>query len=449
MSRNNTTDGLFISRAVLNSILLNGKLNVCHINVQSLCARQFAKLEELKNTIFESKIDIACFTETWLDGSISDTMIEVNGFTLIRNDRNHGGGITVYIRKGLPFRLLSKSLNEGGLTEFLIFEVFVGGDRMLMAVYYNPPNIDCSDLLRAHFNEFSLNYASTYFIGDFNTDPLNETRKSKWFRDTISSMSYSIINSEPTFFYNTGSSVLDLLITDSAEKVLKFSQISMSGISKHDLIFASLDYSHENKANGYWLRDYNNFDAAALQEEFYRINWNEYFSVDDPDVITSILNNNLCMLHEYFFPLKFRCFRKNPWCNSSIEKAIIERDLAYRNWKRNKTVENKASHKRLRNKVNSIISKAKAEFDKQRLNVNLPCKQLWQNVKKLGITNRNTNSYSEEFTADSINEFFSSNFCTEETNSVEYLGNENGFKFRPVLDYEIVNAVFEIKSNAV
>lgn len=149
----NALNNLSIPRAVINSALVDGKLNICHINVQSLCARNFSKFEELKRTIENSKLDVVCFTETWLNDTISDRMICLNGFKLIRNDRNrHGGGICVFIRSNLSCRVVCKSSvsdSQSTLqrTEFLILEVVVGDHCLLLAVYYNPPDVDCADIL--------------------------------------------------------------------------------------------------------------------------------------------------------------------------------------------------------------------------------------------------------------------------------------------------------------
>lgn len=108
-SSNNASDQSVIPRAVVNAVLLKDKLNISLMNVQSLCARRYSKFEELKRIVSDSKIDIACFTETWMDSSISDSMINIPGFNVIRNDRNrHGGGICIYVRKGLAYRIVKK-----------------------------------------------------------------------------------------------------------------------------------------------------------------------------------------------------------------------------------------------------------------------------------------------------------------------------------------------------
>lgn len=63
------------------------------MNVQSICARQFSKFEELKFTFVNSKADIICLTETWLSSSINDSLITLEGYNILRNDRNRNGGL--------------------------------------------------------------------------------------------------------------------------------------------------------------------------------------------------------------------------------------------------------------------------------------------------------------------------------------------------------------------
>lgn len=95
-----------------------------------------------------------------------------------------------------------------------------------------------------------------------------------------------------------------------------------------------------------------------------------------------------------------------------------------------------------------MIFNAKAAYDRQRLNLNLPSKQLWNNVKNLGISAKNFSSVVCEHSMNSINDYFSSNFSALGNERIQFSSNDNGFCFRPVFDYEIINAMFNIKSNA-
>lgn len=175
-SHNNTSASMLIPRAVFNTILDKNAINICHINVQSLCARNFSKFHELKANFFNSKMDIVCMTETWLGNVVTDQMISIEGYNLLRNDRDrHGGGLCIYIRNNLSFKILQSSIpcnpmNSTSTTEFLVIEVRSGLEPFLLSLYYNPPDNDCSELLRVHFEQYTVKYNHTFFIGDFNTD---------------------------------------------------------------------------------------------------------------------------------------------------------------------------------------------------------------------------------------------------------------------------------------
>ena len=92
-----------IPGAVLNAVLLPGKLNICQGNAQSLCARNSSKFDEIRIALLGSKAEIACFTESWLTARNSDRSISIPGYSVVRNDRifKRGGGIVVYYRKHL------------------------------------------------------------------------------------------------------------------------------------------------------------------------------------------------------------------------------------------------------------------------------------------------------------------------------------------------------------
>lgn len=71
-----------IPRAVMNAALSNNNMNICHINIQSLCARQMSKFSEFKDCFENSKIDIICLTESWLSDSVPDDIISIEGYKL-------------------------------------------------------------------------------------------------------------------------------------------------------------------------------------------------------------------------------------------------------------------------------------------------------------------------------------------------------------------------------
>ena len=55
--------------------------------------------DEISLMLRDKKIDILALNETRLDSSISDDLVSIDGYDLIRADRNrNGGGVCIYAR---------------------------------------------------------------------------------------------------------------------------------------------------------------------------------------------------------------------------------------------------------------------------------------------------------------------------------------------------------------
>lgn len=168
-----------IPRVVMNVALPDDLINLCHLNAQSLCARQLGKLDEFKSCFVNSKLDIICVTETWLQDSISDSTVGVEGYTILRNDRNYsrGGGVCIYYKNGINCKQVAASeivsdSRDFNRTEYLFVEIFVNQIKFLLGIIYCPPGVDCSWVLEQKLSELSLNYENIILLGDFNTNSM-------------------------------------------------------------------------------------------------------------------------------------------------------------------------------------------------------------------------------------------------------------------------------------
>ena len=57
------------------------------------------KIDELSGTVSLLSLDIVVITETWLSPNVSNSAINLNGFSIFRRDRRdgrRGGGVCVY-----------------------------------------------------------------------------------------------------------------------------------------------------------------------------------------------------------------------------------------------------------------------------------------------------------------------------------------------------------------
>ena len=77
-------------------------LGMAHINVRSLPP----KLDQVSYILEKTNVDVLSINETWLDGSIGDAELHIEGYDIIRNDRNRlGGGVALYITNKLRYHL--------------------------------------------------------------------------------------------------------------------------------------------------------------------------------------------------------------------------------------------------------------------------------------------------------------------------------------------------------
>ena len=77
---------------------------VVHINIRSLLPH----LDELKIAVRRLKPDILAISESWLDNTIRDNEISIDGYHSSRHDRDrHGGGTIVYTRDHLSTKVTS------------------------------------------------------------------------------------------------------------------------------------------------------------------------------------------------------------------------------------------------------------------------------------------------------------------------------------------------------
>ena len=61
-------------------------------------------IDELRLYLHKQQFEIISSNETMLDLSVSNQEIKINGYDIVRKDRNrHGGGVAIYIRTSINF----------------------------------------------------------------------------------------------------------------------------------------------------------------------------------------------------------------------------------------------------------------------------------------------------------------------------------------------------------
>ena len=101
--------------------------SICHWNLNSITAHNYAKILLLEAYIAAQKSDVVCISETYLDSSnaYDDSTLETAGYNLIRSDHPSNkkrGGVCIFYKNSLPLRVLSIHY----LQECINFELKIG-----------------------------------------------------------------------------------------------------------------------------------------------------------------------------------------------------------------------------------------------------------------------------------------------------------------------------------
>ena len=118
-------------------------LHFINANVRSI----FYKMSELRIIAKNSNAAVIGITETWLDSTYTDACVSIDGYNLIRRDRDgHAGGVCAYIREDLAYNT-REDLNNVDL-EDLWFEILLPKSKPLyIGICYrtkdNKKFVDC------------------------------------------------------------------------------------------------------------------------------------------------------------------------------------------------------------------------------------------------------------------------------------------------------------------
>ena len=124
--------------------LKKNSLSVCHWNLNSLSAHNFSKLTQLKAYISIHKHDFICLSETYLDSSIPDSLLEIDRYNLICSDHPNDikrGEVCIYFNEILPVRVI----NNTYLKEALLLEISYNNKRVIVSIIYRSPSQNNSE----------------------------------------------------------------------------------------------------------------------------------------------------------------------------------------------------------------------------------------------------------------------------------------------------------------
>jgi Reverse transcriptase (RNA-dependent DNA polymerase) len=448
---------MFLGNVVLKSSYKQsrpGMLKFCHLNPGSAAAH----VDEI-NALFDGvDMDIVCVSETWYKGWHTNKRIGIPGYQIVRADRKdgrRGGGVAMFIRAGIRYKILAKS-PDACIINYLFVEIKYHGHDCLIGLVYNPPRIEGLPIIAQLMQEYYPKYERSLLLGDFNVNLLVSTPRCTEFQQALDDVCLSVISRIATNYTSAIPTLIDICASCDPDSIKMFSQISLPGMNTgHDLIYGSYEICEVAQNNvevpHHFYRSYDRIHMEQLIADIEAQDWSAIYNMSDPDQQLQHFNKIIIWLLNLHAPLR-KYVKKdpvNPWFTFDVEKAVIERNIAYRVWKRRKTISDRNRYKDLRRRVHYLIRQAKRSYMSRFLNPNLPSKTLWRNLEAVGAKDSSDNNVI--FTPDQLNAHFTS---VTNDNLIDpplrpRMNSSRAFGFSNTYELEVFNSVLQVKSNAI
>lgn len=434
---------------------------MCFVNVRSL-VNNFNKF---KLFVLQQNFDIVGISETWLTNSVNSEVIQIDGYTFVRQDRGaRGGGVGVYLGTNIRYEVLESSTQD--YVEQIWLKIYNKNGTFVVGNIYRPPGTNLERFLN-HFEDGVANYIPlcTELVcgGDFNINLLSlEDRKTVRFLEAIDSLGMKQIVNEPTRLTENSMTLIDLIMIAGDNKVLYDSGTKdTNGVSDHLAVFCTFNYKTECEGSRtVTCRNLKNIDADLFNDLLQLTPFENILYINDVHLKVCALNSLLLGLFDTIAPIRsFKSKRCSPpWLTQNIREMIRLKNKALKRHKRLNSEQSWSYYKQLKNQVNGAIQREKAAFVNFCVSKSFNMKLLWSRLRSLDVVSGPSQTVipHEYSNPTEINNYFLSvskaekadrdllNFYTSHC----YTNFSRKFKFNLVQEDTISKILNNIKSNA-
>ena len=147
--------------------------------------------------------------------------------------------------------------------------------KCLIIAVYNPSRYNNLEIFFEQLRNICLVYENIVVCVDFNIDILRNDLKAQQFTDNANACGLNIINQWPTrFALNASPALLDVMMCSNLSRTVHYDQLSLAGISDHDMLLYVFGIDLNCKSNEKIYRDFKSIDNVSLFNACLNNNWN-------------------------------------------------------------------------------------------------------------------------------------------------------------------------------
>lgn len=345
-----------------------------YTNISSLTAKFNVFVPHVSST----NPSIILISETWLDISIPDSIINIHGYTVYRSDRQQnrpGGGVCCYVINELleNFTVTHLNINTGTFIDSIWLKFENSWFAFSICCIYRPGNVDIQAdkiLFSAISNQYQV-LPNLLIFGDFNlpkiswpnmSNNFNPDTTENLFLDLLFDLNLSQLIDKPTRFrQNQNPSILDLILTSDPDLISAINYDSPIGKSDHIMLSANIQVIKYDKSKERYS-SFTNF--ATLSQDIHNFNWQQFSTITDMQemwnyfitALNGMIETNTKLIKSTQNPLK-------PWLKGELIKHIQHKRTLWRKYKRSGREEDFDSHRRYSNWIDMTMKQARSNYE--------------------------------------------------------------------------------------
>ena len=351
------------------------------------------------------EFSIFAISESWLK-TYNDSLYNIKGYSheCINREDRPGGGVTLYIKNSIHYKLRSDLELRVKDVNILFIEIpkneLSSHANVLVGVCYRPPHVPASDFIEELdilLEKINKEKNIVYFCGDFNFDTLSLAsainNKSNEFHNTFLSYFYNplIINHPTRINKKTESGTLiSNIYTNLAESSRTCqSAILHTDFSDHYSIIAMTDLSVNNGKESKTItkREFTCKNKSKLKKKLNLQNWDYIFNTENLQDTFTYFYNQIRYMFEECFPeslIEITYSNRLPWLTNSIRSSIKQKNYLYAIYHKTPSEENTIKYKAYKNKLTSIMRKSERDyFEDQIEHHNHDLRKSWKTIKDI------------------------------------------------------------------